>query len=147
VKFCHSRWMWRAQLYRWNPLNIPLLSAAMDTSLRRGWQQPGAQGGLGICTAISHPKPRQKRWKLSNVRNRELISDPGTLPPTATLGEAGTIMRQFTISGFLRGSMDAQAGWHLTTAIIAFCGPDDHSRPVSEFMTQENWSLHRPTLR
>ena len=130
----------RAQLTDGITLNIPLLSAAMDTVTEaRLAISLARQGGLGILHRNLSPEAQAKEVEIVKRSESGMISDPVTLPPTATLGEAETIMRQFHISGVpIVDPWTHKLVGILTNRDIRFCGPDDHSRPVSEFMTHEN---------
>ncbi len=130
----------RAQLTDGITLNIPLLSAAMDTVTEaRLAISLARQGGLGILHRNLSPEAQAKEVEIVKRSESGMISDPVTLPPTATLGEAETIMRQFHISGVpIVDPWTHKLVGILTNRDIRFCGPDDHFRPVSEFMTHEN---------
>jgi IMP dehydrogenase len=90
----------RTQLHEKLPLNIPVLSAAMDTvteahlaiSLAR-------QGGLGVIHR--NLSPQDQATEVDKVKRSEsgMIVDPITLRPSATLAEAETIMSCYHISG------------------------------------------------
>jgi IMP dehydrogenase len=68
-----------------------------------------------------------------------MISNPVTLPPTATLQEAEGIMARFHISGVPVVDPGSQKlVGILTNRDIRFTEPEDYSRPVSDFMTAKN---------
>ena len=74
-------------------LNIPMLSAAMDTvtEARMGIAL-AREGGLGIIHR--NCSVEAQAMEVDKVKRSEsgMIVDPITLPPTATLGEAKAIM-------------------------------------------------------
>ncbi len=89
-----------ARLTRNIRLNIPLLSAAMDTVTEARLAIALArEGGIGIIHR-NYPPADQAR-EVETVKRSEsgMILDPITLPPTATLAEAEEIMARFHISG------------------------------------------------
>jgi IMP dehydrogenase len=82
-------------------LNIPLLSAPMDTVTESGLAIALAQeGGLGIIHRNLDVE-RQVR-EVAKVKRSEnaVITDPITLEPEATIGQAREIMERHHISGF-----------------------------------------------
>ena len=81
-------------------LNIPLISAAMDTVTEgRLAIALARQGGLGVVH--KNMTPEQQASEVDKVKRSEsgMIVDPITLPPTKTIGEARAVMQQFSISG------------------------------------------------
>ena len=117
-------------------LNIPVLSAAMDTVTEARMAIALArEGGLGIIHR--NCSIEEQAAEVDKVKRSEsgMIVDPITLPPTATLGQAKEIMANYHISGVpitegrrLRGI--------LTNRDIRFA--TDNGRLVSEYMTSEN---------
>jgi IMP dehydrogenase len=81
-------------------LNIPLISAAMDTVTEgRLAIALARQGGLGVIH--KNMTPEQQAGEVDKVKRSEsgMIVDPITMPPTKTIGEALAVMQQFSISG------------------------------------------------
>ena len=88
------------QLTRRVRLNIPLLSAAMDTVTESQLAIALAQaGGMGIIH--KNLKPADQVREVAKVKRSAhgVIADPVTLPPDATIGEAREIMTRQNISG------------------------------------------------
>jgi IMP dehydrogenase len=81
-------------------LNIPVLSAAMDTVTESRLAIALArEGGMGI---VHRNLPaEQQAEEVDKVKRSEsgMIVDPITLPPSATLGDAEAIMSKYHISG------------------------------------------------
>jgi IMP dehydrogenase len=81
-------------------LNIPLLSAAMDTVTEaRLAISLAREGGIGV---LHRNLPvEQQTEEVDKVKRSEsgMIVDPITLPPSATLGDAEAIMSKYHISG------------------------------------------------
>src|SRR5664279_4231218 len=81
-------------------LNIPMLSAAMDTVTEASLAIALArEGGLGILH--KNMSIEQQADQVRKVKRSEngLILDPVTLSPDATIGEALRIMRENKIGG------------------------------------------------
>jgi IMP dehydrogenase len=81
-------------------INIPLLSAPMDTvteaALAIGLAQ---EGGLGIIHKNLTVENQAREVEKVKRSENGVIVDPITLPPTATIGEARKIMREYNVSG------------------------------------------------
>ncbi|MCS7059689.1 MAG: IMP dehydrogenase [Anaerolineae bacterium] len=125
----------RARLTRDITLNIPLLSAAMDTVTESRMAIALArEGGLGVIHR-NMPIDRQAD-EVDKVKRSEsgMIVDPITLPPEATIAEAEAIMRRYRISG-VPITRDHVLVGILTNRDIRFLEAEDFNRPVSEYMT------------
>jgi len=128
----------RAHLTRDIPLNIPILSAAMDTVTEARLAIALArEGGLGILHRNLSPEAQAAEAEKVKRSESGMIVDPVTLPPTASLNEAENMMATFRISGV--PITDQASGGKLvgilTNRDIRFVEDGDLSRPVSEFMT------------
>src|SRR5262249_40883160 len=90
----------RSRFSRRVPLEIPIVSAAMDTVTEAALAIALArEGGIGVLhknMAIEEQAAQVDRVKRSESG---MIVDPVTLPPSATIGEAHAIMARFHISG------------------------------------------------
>lgn len=89
-----------SRLTRTIAINLPLLSAAMDTVTEaRMAIQMAREGGLGIIHK-NMPVDRQAS-EVDRVKRSEsgMIMNPITLNPEATLGDAHALMSRFSISG------------------------------------------------
>ncbi len=145
----------RTHLTRAIEINIPLLSAPMDTVTESALAIALAQeGGIGIIHK-NLPADRQAR-EVEKVKRSEngVIVDPITLPPNATVGAARSIMREYNVSGIpivegedgssseprRRGSHGSGRGGRLvgimTRRDLKFQENDE--RPIGEVMTREN---------
>jgi IMP dehydrogenase len=130
----------RAKLTSSIQLNIPILSAAMDTVTEARLAIALArEGGIGIIHRNMSPDAQAK--EIDTVKRSEsgMITDPITLPPHALLQEAEDIMGRYHISGV--PVVDPDTGklvGILTNRDIRFTAPGDYQRPVSEFMTSRN---------
>jgi IMP dehydrogenase len=117
------------------PLNIPVVSAAMDTVTESELAIALArEGGIGV---IHKNLPIQDQCsQVDRVKRSEsgMIVDPVTLPPGATIGEAREIMARFHISGVPITESGKLVGI-LTNRDLRF--EDRMNRKVSEVMTRE----------
>jgi IMP dehydrogenase len=125
----------QTQLHQKLPLNIPVLSAAMDTvteaRLAIGLAR---QGGLGVIHR--NLSPEEQAAEVDKVKRSEsgMIVDPITLGPEATLAEAETIMSRYHISGVPITDQGRLVGI-LTNRDVRFSA--NPSAPVREYMTHE----------
>jgi IMP dehydrogenase len=90
----------RTRLTRRLWLNIPVLSAAMDTVTEETMAVAMArEGGLGVIhknLSVEEQAAMVRKVKRSEAG---MIHDPVTLPPTATLEDAERLMREYKIGG------------------------------------------------
>jgi IMP dehydrogenase len=124
------------QLTRSITLNIPILSAAMDTVTESRLAIALArEGGMGVIHRNLSIEDQAE--EVDKVKRSEsgMITDPITLAPDALLGEAHAVMRRFHISGIPITEHGKLVGI-LTNRDIRF--ETDLERPVSELMTREN---------
>lgn len=118
-------------------LNIPVLSAAMDTVSEAELAIALArQGGLGVVHR--NLTPQQQAEEIDKVKRSEsgMIVDPVTLPPTATLAEAEAVMSRYRISGVPITDEGGKLVGILTNRDVRFA--TDFSRPIADYMTREN---------
>ncbi|MBD8547336.1 IMP dehydrogenase [Sphingomonas sp. CFBP 8760] len=127
----------RTQVTKGIALNIPVLSAAMDTVTEADMAIVMAQlGGIGVLhrnltVAEQVAAVRQvKRFESGMVVN------PITIAPTATLAAAQGLMAQHRISGIPVVEADGRLVGILTNRDVRFAG--NPRQPVSELMTHEN---------
>ena len=117
-------------------LNIPLLSAAMDTVTESELAIALArEGGMGIIH--KNFSVSQQAEQVDHVKRSEsgMISDPVTLGPEHTVREAIALMNKYHISGIPIVSGERLVGI-LTNRDLRFV--DDHDRKLSDFMTKEH---------
>jgi len=124
----------RSHFTRRIAVNIPVVSAAMDTVTESALAIALARlGGIGVIhknLSIEEQVAQVDRVKRSESG---MITDPVTLPPTATLAEARSIMARFHISGVPITEQGKLVGI-LTNRDLRF--EDDDSVRVSEVMTR-----------
>ena len=88
------------QLTRGIRLNVPVVSAAMDTVTEARLAIALAQaGGIGILH--KNMSPRDQALQVTKVKRFEsgVVKDPITIPPDMTVGEVMALTRQHKISG------------------------------------------------
>ncbi len=91
----------RTRLTRTISLNIPLLSAAMDTVTESRLAIAMAQeGGIGIIH--KNLNPRDQAREVTRVKRFEsgVVRDPITIPPTMRIRDVIAMTEQYGISGF-----------------------------------------------
>jgi len=118
-------------------LNIPLLSAAMDTVTESGTAIALAQaGGMGVIHRnldIDHQAEEVRRVKRYESG---VVINPITIRPDATLAEALELMRHFRISGVPVTQANGKLVGILTNRDVRFA--KNPRQKVSELMTSEN---------
>ncbi len=125
------------QLTRKITLNIPLLSAAMDTVTEAPMAIAMAQqGGLGVIHR--NLTVEQQAEEVRRVKRYEsgMVVNPITIRPTMTLAEALEIMGRYNISGVPVTEENGKLVGILTNRDVRFA--DNMKTPVSELMTAEN---------
>ena len=89
-----------ARLTRELSLNIPLLSAAMDTVTESRLAIALAQeGGIGIIHKNMSPEAQAKQVRLVKKHESGVVKDPLTVPPDTTIQKVLELTRQYKISG------------------------------------------------
>jgi len=118
-------------------LNIPMLSAAMDTVTEASLAIALArEGGLGVLH--KNMNIEQQAAQVRKVKRSEsgLILDPITLKVGATIGDALKLMKENRIGGIPIIDKDGKLVGILTNRDLRF--EDNMRREVSELMTREN---------
>ena len=119
-------------------LAVPIVSAAMDKVTEgRMAIALAREGGIGVIhrnMTIADQAAEVQRVKRSQSG---MISDPITLPPSATLADAEVLMNQFKISGVPITDPQGRLVGILTNRDTRFCEPSDYRRSVTDFMTSE----------
>ncbi len=126
----------RTQLTRNVRLNIPIISSPMDTVTESELAIALAQeGGIGIIHKNLNIVAQTREVDKVKRSENGIITDPVTLPPDETVGNARRIMEQqhisgvpITVNGYLKGILTRRDLKFLT----------DNNQKLSEVMTQEN---------
>src|SRR5882757_7182671 len=127
----------RSRLTKEITLNIPMLSAAMDTVTEATLAMALArEGGLGILH--KNMSIDQQAEQVRKVKRSEsgLIIDPVTLTPDATIGEALRLMRENKIGGIPIVDAQHKLVGILTNRDLRF--ETNYKAKVSTAMTKEN---------
>ncbi len=118
-------------------LNVPLLSAAMDTVTEAALATALArEGGLGILHKNMSIEKQAEQVRKVKRSESGLILDPVTLMADATIGDALKLMRENKIGGIPIVEKDGKLVGILTNRDLRF--EDNPKRKVSEVMTKEN---------
>ncbi len=132
----------RTRLTRSVTLNIPILSAAMDTITEARLAIAMAQaGGIGVLHRNMNPDVQAEHVRRVKKFESGMVVNPLTIHPEATLAEALELMRQNSISGVPvtekgNGSGPGKLVGILTNRDVRFA--TNKSQRVSELMTKEN---------
>ncbi len=146
------------KLTRGIELNVPLVSAPMDTVTEAALAIALAQeGGIGIIHKNLSVQNQAREVEKVKRSENGVIVDPITLPPSATVGEARRIMREYNVSGIpivddevsrTRGDRSAGSGKPprlagiMTRRDLKF--QEDDNRRVGDVMTKENLVTAHP---
>ena len=116
-------------------LNIPLLSASMDTVTESKMAIAIArEGGIGIVHKNMSIEAQAKEVDKVKRQENGVITDPIFLSPEHTLEDAEELMGQYRISG-VPITVDGKLVGILTNRDITF--EDDYSKKIKDVMTSE----------
>lgn len=118
-------------------LNIPIVSAAMDTVTESKMAIAIArEGGIGVLH--KNMSIEQQALKVRRVKRAEsgMIIDPVTLPITAKVGDAKESMREHSIGGIPIVDQADKILGIVTNRDLRF--EKNLERPIAEVMTSEN---------
>ncbi|WP_278913479.1 IMP dehydrogenase [Deinococcus wulumuqiensis] len=126
-----------AQLTKRVRLNIPFVSAAMDTVTETNMAIAMArEGGIGVIhknMPIDHQAEMVRKVKRSESG---MIVDPITLPPTATVRDADRLMGEYRISGVPVTDPQGKLLGIITNRDLRFI--DDLDVALGDVMTREH---------
>ena len=117
-------------------LNIPLMSAGMDTVTEHRMAIAMArQGGIGVIH--KNMSIEDQADEVDKVKRSEngVITDPFHLSPENTLAEADALMAKYRISGVPITEADGTLVGIITNRDLLF--EEDFSKPIKESMTSE----------
>ena len=118
-------------------LNVPLLSAAMDTVTEASLAIALArEGGIGILHKNMTIEKQADQVRKVKRSESGMIIDPITLLVDATVGDAQQLMRENKIGGIPIIGNDGKLVGILTNRDLRF--QENRQQPVSEIMTKEN---------
>ncbi|MGC1271226.1 MAG: IMP dehydrogenase [Croceibacterium sp.] len=127
----------RTRLTRGINLNIPILSAAMDTVTEAQMAIVMAQlGGIGVLHRNLTTEQQCNAVRAVKRFESGMVVNPITITPDATLGEAQALMTHHRISGIPVVEAGGKLVGILTNRDVRFA--DNAAQPVRELMTHEN---------
>jgi len=138
----------RTRLTRSISLNLPILSAAMDTVTEARLAIAMAQaGGMGVIHR--NLTPEQQAEEVRQVKKFEsgMVVNPLTIHPEATLADALDLMKAHNISGIPvveRGATPGRLVGILTNRDVRFAS--DPNQRVAELMTKDRLITVRETV-
>lgn len=118
-------------------LNVPIVSAAMDTVTESAMAIAMAQeGGIGVLH--KNMTIEQQAAKVRKVKRAEsgMIIDPVTLPLTSTVSDAKSVMKEFGIGGIPIVDENRILKGIVTNRDLRF--EKNSTRPIVEVMTSQN---------
>jgi len=126
-----------AQLTRRVRLNIPFVSAAMDTVTELAMAVAMArEGGIGVIHKNMGIDAQAEMVRKVKRSESGMIVDPITLPPHATVGDADRLMGEYRISGVPITDPNGLLLGIITNRDMRFV--DDLTTPIADVMTREN---------
>jgi IMP dehydrogenase len=124
-------------------LNVPILSAAMDTVTEARLAIAMAQaGGIGVIHRNFTPEEQAEQVRQVKKFESGMVVNPVTIGPDATLAEAQALMRHFGISG-IPVVANGGSGGHTSGKLVGILTNRDvrfasnPNQPVRELMTSE----------
>jgi IMP dehydrogenase len=142
----------RTKIARDIELNIPILSAAMDTVTESRLAIAMAQAG-GIGVIHRNLSPTEQAEEVRQVKKFEsgMVVNPVTIGPDATLADALALMKAHGISG-IPVVENGGTGGHRTGRLVGILTnrdvrfASDPSQKVSELMTRQNLITVKETV-
>jgi len=126
-------------------LNIPIISAAMDTVTEERMAIAMAQhGGLGIIHQYLTPEKQAEQVRKVKRHESWIIENPITIQPNETLGSVKRIMRENEISGIPVVEKNKLVGI-ITKRDIRFV--DDDRLKVNDLMTKKLVNVSKDITR
>ena len=130
----------RTQLTREIPLNIPLLSSAMDTVTEADMAIALAQlGGIGVLHRNLSVEDQAAAVRAVKRFESGMVVNPITMTPDQSLAEALELMKANRISGIPIVEKSGKLCGILTNRDVRFA--ENSKQPVSELMTKENLAV------
>jgi len=117
-------------------LNIPLVSAAMDTVTEAGMAIAMAQyGGIGVIHKNLDPDAQANEVRKVKKFESGMVVNPVTIHPDQTLADALALMERYNISGIPVVERSGKLAGILTNRDVRFA--TDNTTKVSTLMTWE----------
>ncbi|HEY0084527.1 MAG TPA: IMP dehydrogenase, partial [Allosphingosinicella sp.] len=133
----------RTRVTREISLNIPILSAAMDTVTEADMAIVMAQlGGMGVLHRNMEPDEQAAAVRAVKRFESGMVVNPITMTAEQTLADALALMKQHRISGIPVTDAQGRLAGILTNRDVRFA--ENPRQPVSELMTRENLITVQP---
>jgi IMP dehydrogenase len=127
----------KTRLTRGVSLNIPLISAAMDTvSEARLAIALAQEGGIGFIHKNMTPQQQAEHVRTVKKYESGVVSDPVTVLPTATISEINALCKRHGFSGFPVVDKDNNLIGIVTGRDLRF--EKSLEQPISSVMTKKN---------
>jgi len=127
----------KTRLTRGVSLNIPLISAAMDTvSEARLAIALAQEGGIGFIHKNMTPEQQAEHVRTVKKYESGVVSDPVTVLPSATIGEINALCKMHGFSGFPVVDEDNNLIGIVTGRDLRF--ENRLEQPISSVMTKKN---------
>ena len=118
-------------------LNIPIISAAMDTVTESQMAIAMArEGGIGVLHKNMSIEAQSEKVRKVKRAESGMIIDPVTLPTTALVSDAQNLMAEYRIGGIPIVDFKQKLVGIVTNRDLRF--EKNQARPVIEVMTSEN---------
>jgi IMP dehydrogenase len=132
----------RTYLTRAIPLNIPILSSAMDTVTEADMAIALAQlGGIGVLHRNLSVKEQAAAVRAVKRFESGMVVNPITMTPDQTLAEALQLMKANRISGIPVVEKSGKLVGIVTNRDVRFA--ESPKQPISELMTKDNLATVR----
>ena len=119
------------------PLNIPIVSAAMDTVTESEMAIAMArEGGIGVLHKNMSIEDQANKVRAVKRSESGMIIDPVTLPDTALVSDANKNMKEFKIGGIPIVDNYNKLIGIVTNRDLRF--EKNNNRPIKEIMTSQN---------
>ena len=130
----------RTRVTRSIALNIPMMSAAMDTVTEADMAIVMAQlGGLGVLHRNLTIEEQAAAVRQVKRFESGMVVNPITIAPEATLADAQALMARHRISGIPVVESSGKLAGILTNRDVRFA--ENPMQPVSELMTRDNLAV------
>ena len=132
----------RTKLTKTISMNIPLLSAAMDTVTESKMAIAMAQaGGMGVLHRNLDVEEQARQVRAVKRFESGVVENPITLTPDQTLADAKALQERYKVSGFPVVDEQGRVLGIVTNRDMRFASDD--STPIATMMTADNLALLR----
>ncbi|WP_407051770.1 IMP dehydrogenase [Methyloraptor flagellatus] len=142
----------RSRVTREIELNLPIISAAMDTVTEARLAIAMAQaGGIGVIHRNFTPEEQAEQVRQVKKFESGMVVNPVVIGPDATLADALSLMKAYRISGIPVVDGGGTGGYHLGRLVGILTNRDvrfasNPEQRVYELMTRENLITVRETV-